>query len=114
MGLDIEVVGFCADYLGVFYVPGSKKGDLWRVELSGPEGGAHCDCPAFKFSKGEVYDKTCKHIEYVWKNACLYNPQWHDGGPRKIKPNSYVDESRFLSDPCPCCGGPMFPVRIAV
>lgn len=110
--LSIEVVGFCADYFAAFMVPGSR-GNLYRVELYGGEGPATCECPAFKFHKGEIYDRTCKHIEYVWQNACLYNPQWHDGGPRKIKPMEYLDEARLYGE-CPCCGGPMVPVRIAV
>lgn len=106
-----EVVNsaFCADYWGVFEVPGSN-GKTYEVELGGTSY-VHCTCKAFEWAKMD--NKDCKHIRYVWDNACLWNPQWHDAGPRNIKPVR-LTETRLLKDPCPGCGGPTVPVRIAV
>lgn len=115
MSYDIEAAVFCADYLGVFMVPASNGKDKYTVTLSGPEGGAHCDCMAFKYFKGPADERTCKHIKQVWDEACLWNPQWHEGGPDTIDPVAHVDVSRFVpGQSCPECGGPVFPVRIAV
>lgn len=104
MPAEIVTAGFCADYFAIFEVTGSK-GDIYRVELFGMDG--HCSCPAWK------YRKDCKHMQYVWDHACLWNPQWYSGGADDLQPVEYLDEDRHFGE-CPHCSGPMVPVRIAV
>lgn len=108
MSADVITVGFCPQYHGSWQVTGSR-GDVYVVTV-GPESG-ECTCPAFTYSR----DRTCKHITQVWDHGCLYNPQWKDPGP-----NDHADHGIVLSlprgggAPCPGCGEPMIPVRIAV
>lgn len=109
MPVEIVTVGFCPQYGATFRVPGTG-GREWTVAL-GPEVG-HCTCPAFRYS----HDSSCKHLRLVWEHGCLFNPQWHDAGP-----NDHADvgivrvtPTRTEGVPCPGCGEPMMPVRVAV
>jgi hypothetical protein len=106
---EIIVMEDCASNYGTFEVEGSK-GKKYQVTLSGSEGPAHCTCPAFKFS-GER--QTCKHVEKVLNDACLFNPQWHDAkdGPQ-LRPIGYNYDAFTGSQRA--CGGPMVAVRRAV
>lgn len=114
MPAEIVTGEFCASYFGEYRVPGSKLGTVYTVSHWG-SGAAECTCPAFKFFKGADHDRTCKHVEYVWQHACMWNCQWFDG-------NEVVDltAETFLYGPpiagrsCPNCDGPVVPVKIAV
>lgn len=109
MPAEIVNSAFCADYFAVYLVPSSKKGQPpYEVTLAGGEGSAYCTCPGF------AYRQNCRHIKYVWDHACLWNPQWHDGGPDDLHPVRYLNEDQHHGGACPKCGGPMVPVRIAV
>lgn len=111
MSIDIVVMSDCASNYGVYSVHGSKPGTVYTVTLSGSEGPAHCTCAAFKFS-GEK--QTCKHVSLVYKEACLYNPQWHDAKEKPgIRPVGYVYDRIVPGETC-ACGGPMVAVRRAV
>lgn len=112
MPAEIIPSAFCADYWAVFRVPSeSTPGTVYTVEFGGGEGPAFCDCPAFKYSPED--DKGCKHITWVFKHGCFWNPQWYEGGDRKIKPK-YHTNSHIPKQKCPRCKGPMVGVRIAV
>lgn len=114
---------FCSSWFGVYRLPSLDSHTLqlipgsplkYIVDLSGGEGPAHCTCPAFAHFKGGPWDRTCKHIEYVHKHACLWNCQWHEGNPPpQLQPESthghHIPESK-----CPNCGEPLVAVRIAV
>lgn len=102
---------FCAQYWATFEVPSSDGRTKYRVTLAGGEGQAHCECKAWEFAP--VDGKDCKHIREVWKEACLWNPQWHDGGPNTLQPVETY-ERKVPGEQCPACGGPVVPVRIAV
>jgi hypothetical protein len=107
-----EVVNseFCADYWGVFEVPGTEE-PYYRVVWYGGEGGASCNCMAFKYSR--EMPPTCKHIDRTWKEGCFWNPQWYDGGSRKLRP-VHINRDAIPGGECPHCGGPTVAVRIAV
>lgn len=108
MGYDIIIMEDCASNYGVFKIAGSE-GNEYTVVFNGSEGPAHCTCKAFHFSS----EGTCKHIQEIWKKACLFNPQWKDAVENpEIRPVSYV-YSTFSPNTC-ACGGPMVYVRRAV
>lgn len=111
MPAEIVTGRFCADYFSVFDVPGSK-GAMWHVVMNGTE--ASCDCPAFRYFKGDPWDRTCKHITYVWDHACLWNEQWCDGKADDLEPAESTGYPRIPGATCPACGGPVCPVKIAV
>lgn len=109
MPAEIVTGEFCASYYGTYFVPGSK-GETYAVVMSGT--GAHCTCKAFQFS-GE--SRSCKHIERVYAEACMWNCQWHDGNaPVMRKPDEVHAPHVIPNETCPNCGGPVVPVRIAV
>lgn len=113
--MSYEVVNMedCASNFASYKVPGSSG--TYEVTLGG-ESFVHCqdlenDVPCLGFS----YRGDCKHIRYVWDNACLYNPQYHDGGPATLKPEYDERQPGFLADgKCPACGGPTVAVKRAV
>lgn len=113
MSYDVVTMRDCASNFGRFVVPSlSEPGKRYVVTLSGSEGPAHCTCKAFEFSR----DRNCKHVEMVWREACLYNPQWRDG---KAKPGLSPEEFTYTEgigsdERCPACGGPTVLVRRAV
>lgn len=107
--IQIVVMADCASNYGVFKIRGSK-GDTHTVTMHGSEGPAYCTCKAFQFS-GER--RECKHIAQVWKEACMYNPQWHDANPEpKLKPVDFSYQA-FAGEKCKC-GGPLVYVKRAV
>lgn len=96
MSIDIVTMEDCASNYGVFQVPGSKPGVTYTVTFSGSEGPAHCTC------KGFEHRGDCKHIKYVWDNACLYNPQWKDSVENpKLRPVDYT-YTAFSPNKCAC------------
>lgn len=103
---------FCASWFGTYEVTGTN-GTKYVVDLSGGEGPASCTCPAFKYAKGPVYDRTCKHIAQVHQEACLWNCQWHDGNEVKMRPKHTYGQV-IPDSHCPNCNGPTVAVRIAV
>lgn len=111
MPAEIVPATFCADYWGIFHVGGSQ-GETWVVSMNGGEGVAHCSCPAYQYSKEQP--AHCKHIDRVFRNGCFWNPQWHEGGPIKLRPVAYNRAPEEQLEPCPHCGGPTIGVRIAV
>jgi hypothetical protein len=100
-----EVVGFCATYYGVFEIRSSDGETLYEVNPDANNGGCSC--------KGWEYRQKCRHMERVWEEACLYNPQWKDPGPGTLEPVRYLRPGDHYGE-CPGCGGPLVPVRIAV
>ena len=72
MGIEVMMMSDCASNYGIFEVRGSRG--TYNVVLTGSEGPARCTCPAFKYSGSR---QTCKHVDLVLREACLYNPQWH-------------------------------------
>lgn len=107
MSADIVTMEDCASNYGAFKVIGSK-GDEYRVSFHGSEGPADCTCEGFR------HRRDCRHIKLVWKQACLYNPQWHDGQENPtLRPFAYT-ENRFSANKCLSCGGPMVYVKRAV
>jgi len=113
MPAEIVTMTECADFYGVFEVEGSK-GAKYRVAFGGGEGPATCTCPAYQYAKGAVYDKTCKHIDRVFKEGCFWHPQWHDPGPRTIAPVETYSPNEVPGEKCPGCGGPVVAIRVAV
>ena len=114
MGYEIVTGEFCASYYASYTVPGSKPDTEWHVSHDGilPP---HCDCPAFMYYKGDPWDRTCKHINYVWNHACMWNCQWHEGNKEiTVKPDSIDEGNVIKGSSCPNCGGPVVAVKIAV
>lgn len=108
MSYDVVTMEDCASNYGVFQVESSKAGLFYTVVFHGSEGPAHCECKGFEY-KGD-----CKHVDEVWNQACMYNPQWNDGkSDPELVPFTFTYES-FSPNPCPACGGPMVYVRRAV
>lgn len=111
MPADIEIMRDCASNYGVFVIKGST-GNVYTVSFSGSESQPSCTCPAFKYAPDD--NKNCKHIEAVWKGACMYNPQWCDGHkPVTFKPAEFNYDA-FADEPCPACGGRTVYVKRAV
>lgn len=106
MPAEVVTLLWCADYDAIFEVPSSDGSKTYRVQFS-PSGGAYCTCPGF------MYRDKCKHIEHVFEEACLWNPQWYDGGARTVRP-SYRGVHNVPHETCPKCHGPMIAVRCAV
>lgn len=101
----------CATNYGIYKIPGSK-GKEHIVTMNGSEGKADCTCDDFKY-RGWKTGK-CKHIEQVWNQACMFNPQWHDGKTNPaLVPVDFGRESFVTGSTC-VCGGPMVAVRRAV
>lgn len=112
--LTIETATICPQHCATFEVSGSK-GNVYKVSFD--DYGRTCDCPAYKHSKGEVYDKTCKHIKSVEAHGCLYHAQGADPGPNDLAAAGITLVAVYgthIEDGCPGCGEPMIPIRIAV
>lgn len=118
MPAQIEPGEFCASYWASYEVPGSKPGTFYRVTLYGAEQRASCTCKAYEFACRRVAwddNPTCKHIDYVWKHACMWNCQWHDGNAEvTLKPKAYFSQNVIAEEKCPNCEGPVVAVLIAV
>ena len=113
MGYDIITVEFCASYFAQWRVASNSDPSVeYIVSLGGAEGAPDCTCEAIRKWKRQ----ECRHISYVWKNACLWNPQWREGvDPIALKPFRYTrSEDHIAGSECPRCGGPTIPTRIAV
>lgn len=95
MSYEVVTLEDCASNYGSFEIEGSN-GNTYTVTFSGSEGPAHCTCQGFK------YRNDCKHIEKVYKGACLYNPQWKDANPNPTyRPVSY-NYTQFSDNKCEC------------
>jgi hypothetical protein len=107
MPAEIVTMQDCASNFGIYEVVGSR-GSTYVVELGG-ESFATCTCLGFKYSKNQ----TCKHLDQVYREACLYNPQCHDAKENPgIRPVRYSCE-QFSGATCEC-GGPMVYVKRAI
>jgi hypothetical protein len=107
MPAQLEHMADCASCFGVYEVPNSRGSGTYRVELGG-ENWSHCPCKGFEF-RGE-----CRHIGEVYKKACCWNPQYGEGKRNpELKPIEYTYD-KFVSEPCPMCGGKMVAVIRAV
>src|SRR5262245_58317606 len=107
MAIEIVPARFCATYWAEYVVPSdSHPKESYLVALAGGEGPAYCACPAFKHRKGSAYE--CKHIRRVFKEACLWNPQWREQCGTTMKPARLhaPNLSTRPEDACPACGGP--------
>lgn len=62
----------------------------------------HCTCPAYKYGRG----KHCKHIEAVKAQRCT----WNESMDPTCEPIECADGQRV----CPDCGGPVYPMFVAV
>lgn len=110
MPAEITTGPFCASWFADYVVPGSRPGVTYRVSINGTTS-VHCTCPAFKFSR----DHTCKHVNAVMNQACMWNCQWHDGNSIiGLVPVVFDELSVIPNDRCPNCAGPTVLVRIAV
>ena len=111
MPVDIVTMRDCASNYGIFDVPSDSTDKKYTVSFSG-ESGAHCTCPAYQWSGNP---KNCKHIDRVYKGACMYNPQYNDGkADPEYRPAGYNYIEGLEGDSCPACGGPTVLVRRAV
>lgn len=114
MPADIVTMRDCASNYGVFLVKSDSTDEVYTVTFSG-ESGAHCTCKAWLYCGNP---KNCKHIDKVYLNACMYNPQYHEGkADPKFKPVGYSYTEGmvgFEHDTCPACSGPTVLVRRAV
>jgi hypothetical protein len=108
--LTIESAECCATYWGDYDVPGSKPGVRYRVSLGDS---TSCTCPAFEYAP--FPGKTCKHIQRVEQEACLWHPQGCERGrtPATLAPRR-LTRATVPNSACPLCGGPTVAVRIAV
>ena len=69
----------CQAPFKTYEVQGSK-GKTYQVQLLERLGVWTCTCPAFKFQKGDLWDKKpCKHIKSVEPHICKWH-QFHDDG----------------------------------
>lgn len=113
MPVEIVTVGFCPQYVSQWRVAGHHN-HVYDVVLNGAEAKPACSCLAFQYST----DGDCKHVRLIWDHGCLYNPQWKDPGPNDVIEYGatlvQTDTYAVLDQPCPGCGEPMIPVRIAV
>ena len=81
-------------------------GKVYEVSLGYSDGpydyNWHCTCQAFKFYKGDPFDRTCKHIKMIQKSPdyCGWDGHFHEG--------------HAGDDKCPRCGGPVFSYGQAV
>ena len=94
--LTIEYMQQCASTVdgSTFHIGGYEQ------HLSPAMGYDTCTCKAYKFSKGDIFDKTCKHIKEAREQLCTYHEQI-DGPPE-------------VDGVCPKCGGPTTVVRVGV
>lgn len=112
MPAEIIVSAFCADYWSTFEVTSATNpNDTHTVTFDGGEGRPHCTCKAYFYAPED--DKNCKHIEFVFRHGCFWNPQWYEGGDCTLKPvrrpKGMIPHQR-----CPKCRRGMMAVRIAV
>lgn len=98
MGYDIVTMEECASWHSSIEVKSDTSDKVYTIQWYGPEGGASCDCPAYKYS-GDKRD--CKHIAKAFKSGCFWHQQWSD-------------EKLEKSGTCPRCGGETIFVRVAV
>lgn len=103
----------CGSWFGNYTIKGSQPGTRWIIELRGAEGEPYHNCPAWRYFKGELWDRTCKHMKRLHDEACLWNPQWDSGreSPTMV-PETYSQP--HTGSACPSCGGPMVGIMIAV
>lgn len=92
----VETVEMCASLHGPKTM---SVGAYVQEGLFSERMGATCSCPAFKFAKGGLFDKTCKHIQEAEKSVC----GWH----------GRFDPPPKVSGTCPRCGGETVTVRVA-
>lgn len=112
MSYDVVNMEDCASNFASYQVPGSSS--TYTVTLGG-ESYVDCRQENGEKCKGFANRQDCKHIRYVYDHACLYNPQYHDGGPADLKPEYDERQPGFLADgKCPACGGPTVLVKRAV
>lgn len=100
--LTIETMQQCT-MLGHLVKKTVKGSNGQSYKVSASHGGRNqCDCPAFKFAKGD--EKTCKHIEQVLKEVC----SWHQLYGTWQRPE---DRENMV---CAECGSNTEWVRVAV
>jgi len=104
---------FCSSYFATYEVRSQSNAlTVYTVSLWGSEAPALCTCPAYQYS-GER--RECKHIDYVFKHACMWNCQWHTGNkPVELEPKSINTGSVIPDSHCPNCNAPLVAVMIAV
>ena len=108
MPVSIEMMPTCASTFADFKCESSDGSKIYMLQTNGPEGQIFCDCPAGK------HNRECKHVKRLWEEACLFNPQWHDGGKAEWKPVGYDFHDFLEGEECPNCKGPMIAVKYAV
>ena len=97
----------CASNFAIFEMPSRDGKSTYEVEIGG-ESYTRCPCRGFH------YRQNCHHLEELWRGACFYNPQWHDGREDpEYTPKSYT-HPLVEGERCPACGGPMVAVLRAV
>ena len=112
MPAEIVTGSFCASYFARYEIEGSEKYP-YHPTLNGAESQPYCPCKSFEFSK--LDNRTCKHIDRIHREACLWNEQWHRGNnPVLLRPTEIDDRFVIPGKACPNCDGPVVAVKIAV
>lgn len=110
---------FCSSYFGKYEVRSmTDPYKTYIVMLNGGEQPPSCTCPAFQHAlRRAAWDDTphCKHIDYVWTHACMWNCQWHEGNdPVELKPVAIWSHNVIAESHCTNCEEPLVAVLIAV
>ena len=95
MPADIVTMRDCASNYGVYIVRSdTRENEFYTVTFSG-ESGAHCTCKAWQYSG----DNHCKHVNRVYKGACMYNAQYNEGNANlSTRPQSYTYDAGLSMD----------------
>ena len=99
MSRDIVTMQECASWEASVEIPSSSGGDVYHVQMQGPERTPICEC------KGFQYREDCKHINMAVEKICGWHQQWGDETQTKQQNEDKV---------CPKCGGPTIFVRVMV
>jgi hypothetical protein len=105
---------FCSSYYATYKVRSSSGRPPYAVSILGVELLGVCNCQAFEYWKGEIFDRTCKHIEYAKANACFWNSHriGRRRNPPKLYPESISGHNLIPDSECPRCGAPLVRVEI--
>ena len=100
------MIRICAQNYSTFKVRG--RNSFFEVIIKGLEN-ASCSCPNGKLCG------TCKHTEWVFNNACLWNPGFYFHKSGNAHPIKYDEGKNGFNkeDKCPECNGPTVLMEVA-